>query len=119
LRLGDVGSVEGRGAARVVQLVVAPRWGSRSVRKGPAYGNGTCSAYTTNVAFNAGREDGWVGSWRGGSGWLVGPGSVFPNGCATSVAVAGVLRLQLPPVDPCMRFSRTRLTDVLHRRCSA
>ena len=23
------------------------------------------------------------------------------------------------PVKPCMRFSRTRLTDVLHRRCSA
>jgi hypothetical protein len=23
-----------------------------------------------------------------------------------------------PPVEPCMRFSRTRLTDALHRRCS-
>ena len=28
-------------------------------------------------------------------------------------------RFQSPPVKPCMRFSRTRLTDVLHRRCSA
>jgi len=28
-------------------------------------------------------------------------------------------RFQRPPVKPCMRFSRTRLTDVLHRRCSA
>ena len=27
-------------------------------------------------------------------------------------------RFQLPPVKPCMRFSRTRLTDVLHRRHS-
>ena len=25
------------------------------------------------------------------------------------------LRFQLPPVEPCMRFSRTRLTDVVHR----
>jgi hypothetical protein len=29
-----------------------------------------------------------------------------------------VLRFQPLPVEPCMRFSRTRLTDVLHRRCS-
>jgi hypothetical protein len=28
-------------------------------------------------------------------------------------------RFQSPPVKPCTRFSRTRLTDVLHRRCSA
>ena len=43
-------------------------------------------------------EDGWVGDWRGD-------------------AVA--FRFQPPPVEPCVRFSRTRLTDVLHRRCSA
>ena len=43
-------------------------------------------------------EDGWVGDWRGD-------------------AVA--FRFQPPPVEPCMRFSRTRLTDVLHLRCSA
>jgi len=31
-------------------------------------------------------------------------------------AVSGVpIRFQPPPVKPCMRFSRTRLTDVLHR----
>ena len=42
-------------------------------------------------------EDGWVGSWRGD---------------------AGAFRFQPPPVEPCMRFSRTRLTDALHRRCS-
>jgi len=29
-----------------------------------------------------------------------------------------LLRFQPLPVEPCMRFSRTRLTDVLHRRCS-
>jgi hypothetical protein len=27
----------------------------------------------------------------------------------------GVLRFQLPPIEPCMQFSRTRLTDVVHR----
>ena len=43
------------------------------------------------------REDGWVGDWRGD-------------------AVA--FRFQPPPVEPCVRFSRTRLTDVLHRKCS-
>ena len=42
-------------------------------------------------------EVGWVGSWRGDAG-------AFP--------------FQPPPVEPCMRFSRTRLTDPLHRRCS-
>lgn len=35
-----------------------------------------------------------------------------------SVSVVRMLRFQLPPVKPCMRFSRTRLTDVLHRRRS-
>ena len=44
------------------------------------------------------QEVGWVGDWRGD-------------------AVA--FRFQPPPVEPCMRFSRTRLTDILHRRCSA
>jgi hypothetical protein len=33
--------------------------------------------------------------------------------------LVGLLRFQRPPVEPCMRFSRTRLTDALHRRCSA
>ena len=47
---------------------------------------------------NAGLEDGWVGGWRGD-------------------AVA--FRFQSPPVEPCVRFSRTRLTDALHRRYSA
>ncbi len=41
-----------------------------------------------------GDEVGWVGDWRGD-------------------AVA--FRFQPPPVEPCMRFSRTRLTDALHR----
>jgi len=31
---------------------------------------------------------------------------------------AGLLRFQRPPIEPCMRFSRTRLTDVVHRRHS-
>src|SRR3954452_6430779 len=29
---------------------------------------------------------------------------------------ASAFRFQPPPVEPCMRFSRTRLTDVVHRR---
>jgi hypothetical protein len=44
-----------------------------------------------------GREGGWLG--EGLARWLL-------------------LRFQPLPVEPCMRFSRTRLTDVLHRRCS-
>ncbi len=42
----------------------------------------------------------------------------FPGGGATPVAMVSSLRFQLPPVEPCVRFSRTRLTDVLHRRRS-
>ena len=33
-------------------------------------------------------------------------------------AVPYAVRFQSPPVKPCVRFSRTRLTDVLHRRRS-
>ena len=43
------------------------------------------------------QEVGWVGDWRGD---------------------ADAFRFQPPPVEPCMRFSRTRLTAALHRRCS-
>ena len=70
------------------------------------------------------RRRGWLGRelarWRrlaGRSRGLCSAG--FPVGCATPVAMVSVLRFQPPPVEPCMRFSRTRLTDVLHRRCSA
>ena len=50
---------------------------------------GTRGNYTGDV--------GWVGSWR---------------------CDADAFRFQPPPVEPCMRFSRTRLTDALHLRCS-
>lgn len=43
----------------------------------------------------------------------------FPGGLFFFVSVARVLRFQPPPVEPCVRFSRTRLTDVVHRRHSA
>ena len=43
----------------------------------------------------------------------VGERRLVPRGLPTG---AGFLP---PPIDPCMRFSRTRLTDVLHRRHSA
>jgi hypothetical protein len=68
-------------------------------------------------------DGGWLGRelarWQrltGRSRGLCSAG--FPVGCATPVAMVSMLRLQPPPVEPCMRFSRTRLTDVLHRRCS-
>src|SRR5271166_5933117 len=35
------------------------------------------------------------------------------------VPARSLFRFQLPPVKPCMRFSRTRLTDAVHRRHSA
>ena len=43
----------------------------------------------------------------------------FPVGSFVFVSVVRALRFQRPPVEPCMRFSRTRLTDVVHRRHSA
>jgi hypothetical protein len=44
----------------------------------------------------------------------------FPLVSFISVALArSLFRFQLPPVKPCMRFSRTRLTDAVHRRHSA
>ena len=33
-------------------------------------------------------------------------------------AAVRAARFQPPPVEPCMRFSRTRLTDAVHRRHS-
>src|SRR5674476_1180766 len=53
--------------------------------------------HTPRLTLKLQKEVGWVGSWRGN---------------------AGAFRFQPPPVEPCMRFSRTRLTDALHRRCS-
>ena len=64
-----------------------------------------------------------VERWRGGSwsaGWFPprpswwhwGPPAREPQ------CPAGLLRFQRPPVEPCVRFSRTRLTDVVHRRHS-
>ena len=53
----------------------------------------------------------------------VGPGSQFsarfPAGCFIAVIMARSLRFQPPPVKPYMRFSRTRLSDAVHRRHSA
>ena len=77
----------------------------------------------TRVFASERRDGGWLGRELARWQWLTGRprglcSAGFPSGCATSVAMVSVLRLQLPPVDPCMRFSRTRLTDVLHRRCS-
>ena len=45
------------------------------------------------------------------------PASLGGSGTGAVPLVAA--RFQSPPVKPCVRFSRTRLTDVLHRRHSA
>jgi hypothetical protein len=41
------------------------------------------------------------------------------GGSGTGAVPQITARFQSPPVKPCVRFSRTRLTDVLHRRHSA
>jgi hypothetical protein len=64
----------------------------------------------------SGRVESWRGALSGGR--LRRDPRRFPHECSSPVAMA-TLRFQLPPVEPCMRFSRTRLTDVLHRRHSA
>src|ERR1700748_3947362 len=61
---------------------------------------------------------GWLGRelarWRLLAGRRRGLCSAgFPIGCATPVAMVSMLRFQLPPVEPCVRFSRTRLTHGL------
>jgi hypothetical protein len=37
---------------------------------------------------------------------------------AANVGCRSRFLFQLPPIEPGVRFSRTRLTDALHRRCS-
>ena len=49
-----------------------------------------------------------------GHGWRVGGRRLVPRGSGRLVPVSSRRH-----VDPCMRFSRTRLTDALHRRHSA
>jgi len=56
-----------------------------------------CRGLTQQTTDRPPEEVGRVGDWRGD-------------------AVAS--RFQPPPIEPCMRFSRTRLTDIFHRRCS-
>jgi hypothetical protein len=42
----------------------------------------------------------------------------FPARLYLLASLARVLRFQSPPVEPCVRFSRTRLTKVVHRQHS-
>ncbi len=63
-----------------------------------------------------------VGGWRGGEWFGCRSGRSclgFPPGSFRFDRGRYRFRFQPPPVKPCMRFSRTRLTDVLHRRRSA
>ena len=46
-------------------------------------------------------------------------GHLKAGGSGTGAVPQVTARFQSPPVKPCMRFSRTRLTDVLHRWRSA
>ena len=64
-----------------------------------------------------------VGGWRGGS-LTVGPGAFmfrrFPGRLRHPSAPGQVCSVSSPRrFEPCMRFSRTRLTDAVHRRHSA
>lgn len=44
----------------------------------------------------------------------------FPAGCATAVSMTSQCSVSSPRhLEPCVRFSRTRLTDAVHRRHSA
>ena len=61
----------------------------------------------------------WQRDRRGGPRPGHGGGVSQRTGPGTAVALPGLLRFQRPPVEPCMQFSCTRLTDVLHRRCAA
>ena len=63
-----------------------------------------------------------VGGWRGGS-LTVGPGAFmfrrFPGRLRHPSAPGQVCSVSSPRrLEPCMRFSRTRLTDAVHRRHS-
>src|SRR6266702_1908838 len=64
-----------------------------------------------------------VGGWRGGS-LAVGPGAFmfrrFPGRLRHPSAPGQVCSVSSPRrLEPCVRFSRTRLTDAVHRRHSA
>jgi hypothetical protein len=75
-----------------------------------------CQTYHGNAGWRSGRV---LARWRRRS---VGPAAMVPGfphwGLSPSPWVVP-LRFQRPPIEPCVRFSRTRLTDVLHRRHSA
>ena len=64
-----------------------------------------------------------VGSWRGGICPASGPAATFPRvspaGRFTAVTMTGCSVSSSRRLEPCMRFSRTRLTDAVHRRHSA
>src|SRR3712207_6503557 len=59
-------------------------------------------------------EDGRVGSWRGGP--AVGEAGLMSPGVPRAPTSAVVARSFFSyPIEPSLRFCRTRLTDVLHR----
>ena len=76
---------------------------------------------TTDDANTNDHELGGSGAGAVANGLAVGlallPG--FPAGSFRFDRGRYRFRFQPPPIKPCMRFSRTRLTDVLHRRRSA
>ena len=64
-----------------------------------------------------------VEGWRGGVAWRLGPAATFPRvspaGCFTAGPWSGRSVSSPRRFEPCVRFSRTRLTDAVHRRHSA
>ena len=81
------------------------------------------SSSSTVCCTRSGRVESRVERWRGGS-WSAGWFPPRPSWWRSRPPArepqcpAGLLRFQRPPVEPCVRFSRTRLTDVVHRRHS-
>jgi hypothetical protein len=92
--LADLDQVGFDDAGRTVEVLVALAHATLASRRSSQTRTTAADSRTDPQAPRVG-GDGRVGSWRG-----------------------VMSRFQLPPFEPCMRFSRTRLTDVLHRRCS-
>ena len=70
----------------------------------------------------AGGRSGRVGGWRGGVVRREVPQPLFPGfpcGLLHCVTMAGCSVSSPRRIEPCVRFSRTRLTDAVHRRHSA
>jgi hypothetical protein len=125
--------VGGRTPACARDGLTGCRWSDRRKQLGHLADEAASSVLTTGATipgevFNGTAHTGdqpgsrRVGGWRGGDWFGCRSGRSclgFPPGSFRFDRGRYRFRFQPPPVKPCMRFSRTRLTDVLHRRRSA